>query len=756
MRLIFFLQFDPENIRCHTKNFSRSIPFLYQSFPLPLPRLKKYLVRLADNDFSLAWSAMQKLQTQSLQGQAATKTMRHLLTSRQGLCYTSLTTQLTNLDTLFSFCQAGKPTQAILVLYPEKNKKVDGSHIELYVYLLNRKHQLALKRLQTMQSGTLAHRIQSAFDLLDQAGDIAGKTAYHDFLQGLRVLAEANDFQALSHAVPSWQSSLETPPVWLQTGFDLLTMLQAHCRQLVDYPVSGSTELRRTRIQQYQASLSDLPMPESAFWHGIATELIQSWHTIYQREMDTVRDWLLLTPSLVMDSVAPGTSHLTLQIHNPGRVAAEHLTIRLLTNPALTWQSMKHQLSGVVDLNETRTVTLPVALQANGQTTVDGTLQAQDVYGRDYQWPFNLPVWINAQGQPYRRIRETCYKAGTRLTREDNLFVGRTDLLDRLATLWRVPQEKAAILLIGLRRMGKSSVLERIRHAGLGKHLIPIYLDLQGCADAWHVYSELISEICRRLDQPPPVPLPTEHTSHAVNQFLQHIQPELAGRYLLIMLDEANFLADTARYGNLQHHLRSLMQAAEQPVLLLFCGTYALRTGASDYQSILFNTCYTEYVSYMPETEAYEVLTRPVAGKLTFDPQALALGFQLTAGQPFLLQQLGDRLIRQFNGTLKRGEPRSDYVTYQDMAQAGRTLAEQDNAAFAHYWEEATPVMQLTLSVLAEALDEVSRRAISVTGVLHSAEQSGLSLPRAAVAAGLYDYAQQELFSNSRCDRNPQ
>ena len=139
----------------------------------------------------------------------------------------------------------------------------------------------------------------------------------------------------------------------------------------------------------------------------------------------------------------------------------------------------------------------------------------------------------------------------------------------------------------------------------------------------------------------------------------------LVGWHLLIVIDEESCLAELKRdYTLLFGHLRSLMQSTEQPVVLLFCGTHALREGASDYQSILFNTCQTEYVSYLSEAEAHQVLTRPVDGFLVFDPQALALGFQLTAGQPYLLQLLGLKLIEQFDATLQRGEPRSNYVTY--------------------------------------------------------------------------------------------
>ena len=49
------------------------------------------------------------------------------------------------------------------------------------------------------------------------------------------------------------------------------------------------------------------------------------------------------------------------------------------------------------------------------------------------------------------------------------------------------------------------------------------------------------------------------------------------------------------------------------------------------------------------------------------------------------------------------------------MENAGVALAQQDNAAFEDYWLSADSTMQAVLSVLADALNEVDRTALSLS-----------------------------------------
>ena len=290
--------------------------------------------------------------------------------------------------------------------------------------------------------------------------------------------------------------------------------------------------------------------------------------------------------------------------------------------------------------------------------------------------------------------------------------------------------------------MGKSSLLEKIHRDGINDRIIPLLVDLQGKASQ-HAFLQAVADaMAAELDYDPPV-LEQNNPGPAFEQFLHSLKTQLASRYFLLMIDEANFFA-RRDYGELPHLLRSLMQAPDVPLLLLFCGTYELRQGARDYDSILYNTTRTKNVSYFNPTESAEVLTRPVQDFLEYDPQALQLAFQLTHGHPLLLQALGDQLIQSFNDTVLAGKERSDYVTYGDMEQAGKQLSRKENPAFGNYWEDADIAQQKVLVIMASSLDETSRKRGSLEYLLAQAAELHIPLERKEGFKALDHLTQEE------------
>ncbi|MCX7108535.1 MAG: hypothetical protein NTX45_00095 [Proteobacteria bacterium] len=79
--------------------------------------------------------------------------------------------------------------------------------------------------------------------------------------------------------------------------------------------------------------------------------------------------------------------------------------------------------------------------------------------------------------------------------------------------------------------------------------------------------------------------------------FLLGLKPDLNGRRFLLMLDEADLIPQRSLGEDLSGFLRGLMQEPQYPVLLLFCGTHALKQLGREYYSILFNTAQFRTVS---------------------------------------------------------------------------------------------------------------------------------------------------------------
>jgi hypothetical protein len=285
-------------------------------------------------------------------------------------------------------------------------------------------------------------------------------------------------------------------------------------------------------------------------------------------------------------------------------------------------------------------------------------------------------------------------------------------------------------------------LLEKIRRNGLNEKIIPLLVDLQGKENPLAFLQETAAKMAEQLECNPPE-LQQDRSGSDFERFLHYLTPQLAGRYFLLMIDEANFFA-RRDYGALPDLLRSLMQAPDVPLLLLFCGTFELRQGARDYDSILYNTTRTKTVSYFNENEAAEVLSRPVQDVLEYDPQALQFAFQLTHGHPLLLQALGDSLIHSFNDIVLAGKERSNYVTYGDMEKAGERLSKGDNPAFANYWEDADTAKKKVLVVMAASLDETSRKKGSLEQILNLAQELRIPLERKEAFAALDQLFQEE------------
>ncbi|CAG0987738.1 hypothetical protein ANRL3_02556 [Anaerolineae bacterium] len=212
--------------------------------------------------------------------------------------------------------------------------------------------------------------------------------------------------------------------------------------------------------------------------------------------------------------------------------------------------------------------------------------------------------------------------------------------------------------------------------------------------------------------------------------FLLGLKPVLAGRRFLLMLDEADLIPQRRLGEDLPGFLRGLMQEPQYPVLLLFCGTYALQHLGREYSSILFNTAQFRTVSYMSQAESAEVLRKPAGDWLEFDPAVLEEAYRLTQGQPLLLQSIGAKLINRFDEETRQGRKRSAFVNFNDLNAAAEDVVKQGNAAFENHWQDTDAATHRFLAGLAWATDETDRLRLDIPGIEAALAASGLPLPK--------------------------
>ena len=302
----------------------------------------------------------------------------------------------------------------------------------------------------------------------------------------------------------------------------------------------------------------------------------------------------------------------------------------------------------------------------------------------------------------------------------------RGELRHRLKALWQQPGGKPAVLLTGQRRIGKTSLLNKVQRDGLDDcGLWPVKLDLQGCNTALGMWQDLAKGMAAWLCTPAPV-LREADPFADFKTFLLDQGASLGQRRFLLMLDEAERIW-TRIDGDAPDNLRHLMQGHEYPVLLLFCGTYALKHLGEQYDSALFNTTHPSVLGYMSESESREVLEKPARDILEYDPAALEEAYRLTCGQPFLLQMLGSVIIERFDGTVIARQERSDYVGLRDLQDAADDLVKRGNPAFVQYWNDADAETKKLYSALAWATDETARPRLDMDGIARAMRELRLA-----------------------------
>jgi hypothetical protein len=215
------------------------------------------------------------------------------------------------------------------------------------------------------------------------------------------------------------------------------------------------------------------------------------------------------------------------------------------------------------------------------------------------------------------------------------------------------------------------------------------------------------------------------------------------------MLDEADLIPQRRLGEDLPGFLRGLMREPQYPVLLLFCGTHALKYLGREYSSILFNTVQFRTVSYMSKSELAEVSEKPAREWLEFDHAILDEAYLLIRGQPLLLQSIGARLINRFHEEVRQGCKRSTFVNLNDLNAAVLEVVQQGNAAFENHWQDSDAATHRFLAGLAWATDETNRLQLDIPGIESALGAIGPPLPKGEAFKIAERLVEEEILTRS-------
>jgi hypothetical protein len=226
-------------------------------------------------------------------------------------------------------------------------------------------------------------------------------------------------------------------------------------------------------------------------------------------------------------------------------------------------------------------------------------------------------------------------------------FFGRnaifTFVRDALDSAQRVP-----ILLLGQRRIGKSSILRQLpRH--LGEEAVCVYFDLQGKAN--QTLDQVLYGLARAIADAVGIPAPSREESAEeafVSVFLARAFERLRlPRRLVLLLDEFDVvdpqpdLASTRFVPYLGEQLTS-----GQIGLVLVMGRRA-ETMSEVARAAILKECLQHRIGRLSEREVTELIVNLATSPVRFSEAAAARVYRIAAGHPFCTQMLCHVVWRQ-------------------------------------------------------------------------------------------------------------
>jgi hypothetical protein len=252
---------------------------------------------------------------------------------------------------------------------------------------------------------------------------------------------------------------------------------------------------------------------------------------------------------------------------------------------------------------------------------------------------------------------ENPYIIGVPLTSQQEIFVGRTDIGNRVENLL-LNRQRPPLLLYGQRRMGKTSLLNNLGRL-LPSTIVPLVVDLQGPTSSARDITGFLYNIAngisisaeskrgiiiQRLTRDALIVDPFT----VFNEWLDEIEHSIGDNIALLVLDEFESLDSAIKRGRYDAEdvfgmLRHLIQHRTKFKVLL-AGSHTLAE-YHHWSSYLINV-QTVHINYLKEDEARQLIEHPTNNfSLRYKANASQRIIDLTRCHPFLVQLLCSELV---------------------------------------------------------------------------------------------------------------
>ncbi len=280
-----------------------------------------------------------------------------------------------------------------------------------------------------------------------------------------------------------------------------------------------------------------------------------------------------------------------------------------------------------------------------------------------------------------------------------NLFVGREDIIRQLEEIWVTGKQLQSVVLYGHRRMGKTSILQNIANCA-GAKVKVIYVNLMWLGSVSNGLTEVLMAICDAISNALNIPPPEDEgllkfPERTFKRYLQEILQNKDRSNLIIALDEFEIIEELIETKEISSNflvfLRSLVQMNPN-LAFVFAGLHTLEEMTADYFQPFFASVIPIRVSFLSRVATRQILANPDPDfLLDYTGEALDLIYDLTRGQPFLVQLIGFQLVRLYNDyVFEKGIKRSPTFTPEDVKNIiNKDFFSDNKYYFSGVWQQA-------------------------------------------------------------------
>jgi hypothetical protein len=273
-----------------------------------------------------------------------------------------------------------------------------------------------------------------------------------------------------------------------------------------------------------------------------------------------------------------------------------------------------------------------------------------------------------------------------------HFFFGREPLLreisDRIAA--------KSYVLIGGRRIGKTSILNRLLHTQLRERFLPFLFSCQSIDKQEPTKADFLAASSRSWQ--------TEGVSGRISSVADIVRTLSGDKPLVFLIDEADRLVPTDSLAGwpLFGEMRSL--AEEGHCQFVLAGEYGLGEAMNDPGSPFHNFATKLLVGRLDGLAVNELVTHPLVqlGIELINPEAIVERiYESTSGHPNIVQRLCQRLINLLDQSQRR------QITIDDVENIIALREFQQDDFLSTFWERATTLERIISLLIARNSERI-------------------------------------------------